>query len=55
MTDLAAFAPTLILVLALAALFVLVLWVLLPFAVFGSKPLLRELIAQQKQTNELPN
>jgi hypothetical protein len=44
---------SLTMVLMLVALFVLVLWVLLPFAVFGSKPLLRELLAEQKQTNEL--
>lgn len=38
------------------ALFVLVLliaWVLLPFAMFGMKPLLRELIAETKRTNTL--
>ncbi|HHL40690.1 MAG TPA: hypothetical protein ENJ37_09310 [Deltaproteobacteria bacterium] len=36
---------------ALAALFVL--WLVLPFSVFGVKDLLRELIAEQKKTNEL--
>ena len=30
---------------------VAVAWVLLPFAMFGMKPLMRELIAQQRITN----
>ncbi|RYF30622.1 MAG: hypothetical protein EOO23_04740 [Comamonadaceae bacterium] len=30
-----------------------ILWILLPFAVFGSKDLLRELIREQKRNNEL--
>ncbi|HYB11101.1 MAG TPA: hypothetical protein VEJ16_15670 [Alphaproteobacteria bacterium] len=29
-----------------------VLWFCLPFAVFGVKPLLREVLEQQRQTNE---
>ena len=34
--------------------FILVLiWIVLPFAVFGIKDLLREIIAEQKKTNEL--
>lgn len=34
--------------------FILVLiWIVLPFAVFGIKDLLREVIAEQKKTNEL--
>jgi hypothetical protein len=37
------------LLLALLACVVLVLWVLLPFALFGVKPLLRELIAETRQ------
>ena len=28
-----------------------ILWFCLPFAVFGLKPLLREILAEQKQTN----
>lgn len=31
----------------------LVLWVLLPFAMFGIKPLLSTLIEEQRKTNEL--
>ena len=38
-----------VLVLALIA----ILWILMPFALFGTKPLLRTLIAEQKKTNEL--
>ena len=34
-------------------LFVLaVLWICVPFAIFGIKPLLRELIAEQRKTQE---
>lgn len=32
---------------------VAIFWFLVPFAIFGIKPLLQELIAQQKRTNEL--
>lgn len=35
------------------ALTVTIFWILVPFAIFGIKPLLRELIDQQKRTNEL--
>lgn len=28
-------------------------WIIMPFALIGTKPLLRELIAQQKETNRL--
>lgn len=37
----------------LLALLIAILWILMPFAIFGSKPLLRELIAEQKRTNAL--
>lgn len=37
---------------ALLAAVLWVLWILLPFAVFGTKELLRELIREQKKTNE---
>jgi threonine/homoserine/homoserine lactone efflux protein len=43
-------------VIVLGALFVIVLvvlWVLLPFAIFGMKDLLRELVREQKHTNTL--
>lgn len=37
----------------IGVLIVLVLWILLPFAVFGMKPLLRQLLSEQRSTNEL--
>lgn len=44
----------LLMLVILAVLLVLVvLWIALPFALFGTKPLLRQLIAEQKRTNEL--
>lgn len=30
-----------------------ILWLLVPFAIFGIKPLLRQLITEQKRTNEV--
>ncbi|MEJ8846367.1 hypothetical protein [Variovorax rhizosphaerae] len=30
-----------------------ILWICMPFAIFGTKPLLRELLAEQKKTNKL--
>lgn len=38
---------------AVFALILTVLWILVPFAVFGIKPLLRQLIAEQRRTNDL--
>jgi hypothetical protein len=35
------------------AIVVLILWVLLPFAVFGVKPLLEQLLAELKTMNDL--
>lgn len=37
----------------IAGLFILALWVVLPFAVFGLKGLVRECLEQQRKTNEL--
>lgn len=39
--------------LGVLAIIILVLWVLLPFAVFGAKDLLKALLAEQQQTNAL--
>lgn len=39
--------------LGLLAAVLWILWILLPFAVFGTKDLLRELIKEQKRTNEI--
>ena len=38
---------------AIFALILTVLWILVPFALFGIKPLLRELITEQRRGNEL--
>src|SRR5690606_21408445 len=38
---------------AIFALILTVLWILVPFAVFGIKSLLRQLIAEQRRTNDL--
>jgi len=35
------------------ALFIAILWILMPFAIFGTKPLLKTLITEQKKTNKL--
>lgn len=40
------------LVLVLLGLLIAVLWVLLPFAVFGLKNLVRQAIAEQQRTSE---
>jgi membrane protein insertase Oxa1/YidC/SpoIIIJ len=47
-----AFAGTLGLALIVLAILVAILWVFLPFAVFGTKDILREILAQLKQINE---
>lgn len=41
------------LVVWLLGLVLVIAWALLPFAMFGMKPLLRELIAETKRTNDL--
>lgn len=38
---------------AIFGLILTVLWILVPFALFGIKPLLRELVAEQRRANEL--
>ncbi len=38
---------------AAAVIVLTMLWIFVPFAIFGIKPLLRELVDQQKRTNEL--
>lgn len=39
--------------LTILAVVVLVLWILMPFAVFGSRRLLRALLSEQQRTNTL--
>ncbi len=36
----------------LLGLVVAILWICMPFAIFGTKPLLRELLAEQRKTNQ---
>lgn len=38
---------------AIFGLILTVLWILVPFALFGIKPLLRELVVEQRRANEL--
>lgn len=42
-----------IVAISLLCLLIAILWILMPFAIFGSKDLLRELIREQKKTNEI--
>lgn len=51
--DAAAGMSVVLLILALLGLLIAVLWILMPFAIFGTKDLLRELIREQKKTNEI--
>jgi predicted PurR-regulated permease PerM len=40
-------------VLTLAGLLIAILWILMPFAVFGIKDLARDLIRENRKTNQL--
>jgi len=40
-------------VLIVLAIIVAILWILLPFAVFGLKDLMHKVISEQRRTNEL--
>lgn len=44
---------TLILIATVLVIIVAICWIVLPFAVIGTKPLLRELIRETRRTNEL--
>lgn len=39
--------------LSLLGIVLCVVWIILPFAIFGTKPLLRELIRETQRTNQL--
>jgi hypothetical protein len=41
------------LIIALFALLLIVCWIVLPFAIIGTKPLLRQLVAELRRNNEL--
>ena len=53
MSELAAVAGTFYLFAVVFLLYLAIVWVFLPFAIFGTKPLLRKLIAETQRTNEL--
>lgn len=38
---------------AVLAIVVVLCWIVLPFAVLGTKPILRQLLDEQRRTNEL--
>jgi len=40
-------------IIAILLLVLVICWIILPFAVIGTKPLLRQLIAETKRTNDL--
>jgi uncharacterized protein YoxC len=46
-------AGGLTLVMVVFGLILAVAWIILPFALIGTKPLLRELIAEQRKTNAM--
>ena len=52
MNGLAGLGVFLSVALFLLAVVVAILWICMPFAIFGTKPLLRELIAEQRKTNQ---
>jgi len=49
----AGLSVTATLFLAFLLLILLIAWILLPFAMFGLKPLVRELIDEQRKTNQM--
>jgi hypothetical protein len=53
MEAMAGIGGVLMLLLGLLVLLIAILWILMPFAIFGTKDLLRELIREQKKTNEI--
>lgn len=47
------FGSAFLAVLYLFAIVLAICWIVLPFALIGTKPLLRSLLAEQRRTNEL--
>lgn len=45
--------PAVAMVILLLGIALVVCWIILPFAILGTKPLLRQLLAEQRRTNEL--
>lgn len=52
-SGLAGFVGAFWLGLVVLAIALLIAWIVLPFAIIGSKPILREILAESKRTNEL--
>jgi hypothetical protein len=44
-----AFGAGIVLLIGVVALVLAIVWIILPFAIFGTKPLLRELISEVRQ------
>ncbi|MDL9999867.1 hypothetical protein QTI24_14715 [Variovorax sp. J22P240] len=53
MDGLAGLGVALYVSLLILSLVVGILWICMPFAIFGTKPILRELLAEQRKTNKL--
>lgn len=53
MSDMAGAGAGMILVLFLLFVVLVICWIILPFAIIGTKPLLRQLLAEQVETNQL--
>lgn len=53
MNGLAGLGVALYVGLILIGLVISILWICMPFAIFGTKPILRELLAEQRKTNRL--
>jgi hypothetical protein len=45
----------LVLLTTVAVIVLVVCWIILPFAVIGTKPLLRQILAEHQRTNDLLN
>lgn len=53
MTPDGAFLAQAILILGILLVVLVICWIILPFAIIGTKPLLRQLIEQQTRTNRI--
>lgn len=53
MSALAGFSTLMMLASFLIFILIAVLWVLMPFAIFGTKDIVRALLAEQRKTNKL--
>lgn len=53
MEGMSAVGGVFMLAIVILVIVIAVLWILMPFAIFGTKDLLRELVKEQKRTNDL--